>query len=85
MEPGSNPTYNYLDNLIDQLEAPFIILADLNALSTNAKGHIIERILEDHNISLVNDDSQTHYTSHTNTTSVIDLGLYSSRFSMECS
>ena len=85
LEPGSNPTYNNLVNLIDQLETPFIILGDLNAHgtlwhcnSTNAKGRIIERILDDHNISLLNDDSPTHYTSHTNTTSIIDLGLCSS-------
>ena len=40
--------------------------------------HCIEKILEVHNISLLNDDSSTHYTSPTNTTSVIDMGLYSS-------
>ena len=72
LEPGLNPTFNTLDNLVDQLEARFIILRDLNARSTmwhcnsiNAKGRIIEQILEDHNISLQNDE--THYTSHTNT------------------
>ena len=87
LEPGSNPTYNNLDNFIDQLEAPFIILGDLNSHSsmlhcnsTNAKGRIIEKLLEDHNISLLNDDSPTHYTSHTNTTSVIDWGLCYSIF-----
>ena len=81
LEPGSNHTYNNLDNLIYQLETPFIILGDLNAHSTmwhcnstNAKGRIIERILDDHNISLLNADSPTHYTSHTNTNSIIDLG-----------
>ena len=36
LEPGSNPTYNNLVNLIDQLETPFIILGDLNAHSTMA-------------------------------------------------
>ena len=62
-----------------------IILGDLNAQntmwhcnSTNAKGRIIEKILQDQNISQLNDYSPTHYTNHTNTTSVIDLGLCSS-------
>ena len=34
LEPGSNLTYNNLHNLIDQLEAPFIILGDLNVHCT---------------------------------------------------
>ena len=85
LEPTSNPTYNDLNHLINQLATPFIILGDLNAHNTlwhcnntNAKGRVVERILEDFNISLLNDDSPTHFTSFTNTTSIIDLGICSS-------
>ena len=74
-----------LDNLINQLDPPFVILGDLNAHSvvwdgtrTNEKGLLIERLLAERHISLLNYDKPTYFNVQNNSTSVIDLGLCSS-------
>ena len=74
-----------LQNLVDQLDHQFLILGDLNAhnplwfgTSTNQRGRVIERLLAENNVSVLNDDSPTYFNVVHNSTSVIDLGLFSS-------
>ena len=85
LDPGSDPSYEDLCGLIRQLDPPFVVVGDLNAHSmlwdstrTNSKGLLVERLLEDHDISLLNDDRPTYFSVQNNSTSVIDLGLCSS-------
>ena len=85
LDPGSDPSYEDLYVLISQLDPPFVVVGDLNAHSmlwnstrTNSKGLLVERLLEDHDISLLNDDQPTYFSVQNNSTSVIDLGICSS-------
>ena len=55
-----------LDNLLEQLPSPFILLGDMNArntnwgnLDTNSKGHRIEKLIKDHELCLWNDGNPT--------------------------
>jgi hypothetical protein len=72
-------------HLLGQLPAPFLILGDMNAKSivwgseaTDQRGRIFEELLLEHGISLLNDNSPTHYHIQTNTYSTIDLSICSS-------
>ena len=72
-----------LEQLLNQLPHPFILLGDMNAHSSlwgaqetvpDDRGRLFENILNDHPISLLNDHSPTHYhvqtglvTSHSTT------------------
>jgi len=74
-----------ISNLLSQLEPPFLLLGDMNAWSplwgsptTNNRGKIFEELLLECPISLLNDDSYTHYHIQTNTYSTIDLSFCSS-------
>ena len=77
-----------IKNLMNQLPQPFLILGDMNALSslwsndpnivTNSRGQIFQELLLEENISLLNDNNPTHYHIQTNTLSVIDLSICSS-------
>lgn len=74
-----------ITQLIDQLRPPYLILGDMNARSpvwgnidTNEKGKIFEHILLQYNVSLLNDNTPTHYHLQTGTSSVIDLSIASS-------
>ena len=85
LDPSSEVSFEDLDNLINQLDPPFVILEDLNAHSvvwngtiTNEKGLLIERLLAERHISLLNYDKPTYFNVQNNSTSVIDLGLCSS-------
>ena len=74
--------------LLDQLPRPFLLLGDMNARgplwdpgytsASNSRGALFEELLADRDISLLNNDSFTHYHIQTNTYSVIDLSLCSS-------
>ena len=90
LDPSSEILYSDLEDLVKQLDRPFIIIGDLNAhnplwnsTSTNNRGRIIERLLIENNVSILNDDRATYYNLHNNTTSVIDLGLCSSEILMD--
>ena len=77
-----------LITLINQLQPPFLLLGDFNAKSpiwggravnsADARGRIIEELLLDLPISIINDESPTHYHIQTNTYSTIDLSICSS-------
>ena len=85
--PHINVTKPEIENVINQLHAPFMMLGDMNARSpiwdnstdnTNEKGLIFEQILTEHPISLLNNYSPTHYHIQTDTYTVIDLSMLSS-------
>ena len=85
LDPRSQVTFSDLQDLVNQLNPPFLILGDLNAHNPlwhsnyiNQKGQIIERLINENHISILNDESPTYYNIHHNTTSIIGLGLCSS-------
>ena len=64
--PHQSLASSELDNIIQQLKSPFIICGDFNAhsplwggINIDSKGKIIEKLLEQSNICLWNDDSAT--------------------------
>ena len=74
-----------IDEIINQLPLPFLILGDFNSHSplwgcnyVNSKGKIIEQILEQDDISLFNINEPTHFSSAHNSWSSIDLIIGSS-------
>ena len=77
-------TQNELENLIDQLPEPFLLLGDMNARHhlwgepiDNDRGKIFENLLLSSNLSLLNSNAPTHYHIQTGTHSTIDLSLTS--------
>ena len=73
-----------LDELIEQLPSPFILLGDMNAhninwgnSSTNNKGEKIEKLLSDHDLCIWNDGSPTYIHPATGSFSAIDLSICS--------
>ena len=82
--PHTEVTKQEIQNLIDQLPVPFLILGDFNARSTqwgdstgNGKGRIMEDILLENDIILLNNNQPTHYHIQTNSYSNIDLSIAS--------
>lgn len=74
-----------LSLLVDQLTPPFLLLGDMNAHSplwgeqtSDERGRIFENLLLNHNISLLNNDSPTHFHVQTGSLSTIDLSVCSS-------
>ena len=76
-----------MENLLDQLPVPFILLGDMNATGPlwgtpttilNQRGTIIENIVNSHSISILNNFLPTHFHIQTNSYSTIDLSLCSS-------
>jgi len=74
-----------IENIISQLTAPFLILGDYNARSpmwgdntTNARGKIIETIINRNPVSILNNTEPTHFHTQTNSLSNIDLSICSS-------
>ena len=89
--PGAEGfTYNTLQNLINQLPTPFLLLGDFNAHNQlwggnvrDVYGSIVENILSANDVVLYNDGSMTYHNIHTNTYSAIDLSICSSNISMD--
>lgn len=88
--PSKNVQKIEILNITNQLEAPYIILGDMNAHSTtwrsqinNQKGKIIESILnENNNLVLLNQIGvTTHFNLSSRTESIIDLVLSSASLS----
>ena len=86
--PHTEITKRDLSQLINQLQPPFLILGDFNAKSpvwggdavprADARGRVIEELLLDHPISILNNNTPTHYHIQTNSYSIIDLSICSS-------
>lgn len=73
-----------LQNLINQLPPPFLVLGDFNAKhpawggdNTNQHGRIVEQILMTANTCILNTGANTHFHVQTGTSSAIDLSLCS--------
>ncbi|GFV94168.1 probable RNA-directed DNA polymerase from transposon X-element [Trichonephila clavipes] len=73
-----------LNNLLDQLPAPFIILGDFNGHSTlwgsaktNPRGRQIEQVLSDHCLCLLNHEEPTYFHEPTRSFHTIDLAICS--------
>ncbi|GFS64770.1 putative RNA-directed DNA polymerase from transposon X-element [Trichonephila clavipes] len=73
-----------LNNLVDQLPAPFIILGDFNGHSTlwgsaktNPRGRQIEQVLSDHCLCLLNHEEPTYFHESTRSFHTIDLAICS--------
>ena len=89
--PGADGYTNTdLQNLIDQLPPPFLLLGDFNAHNPlwggnvlDVYGTIVENILNTNDVILYNDGSMTYHHIHTNTYSAIDLSICSSNIAMD--
>ncbi|GFX09454.1 hypothetical protein TNCV_4698401 [Trichonephila clavipes] len=73
-----------LNNLVDQLPAPFIILGDFKGHSTlwgsaktNPRGRQIEQVLSDHCLCLLNHEEPTYFHEPTRSFHTIDLAICS--------
>ena len=82
LPPSSKPSRRDLENLLEQLPAPFLLVGDFNARSpmwgnpdTNRKGNMVEDFLLKNNVCLLNDCSHTHLDSSTGKTSSLDLSI----------
>ena len=89
--PGADGFTNHsLQDLINQLPTPFLLLGDFNAhnplwggTNRDMYGSIVENILNANDIVLYNDGSMTYHNIHTNTYSAIDLSICSSSIAMD--
>ena len=79
-----------LQTLVDQLPQPFMLMGDFNAKHTlwgesccDRWGSIIEELLDNNNITLMNDGSPTRHDVHYNTDSAIDLTICSSSLRLD--
>ncbi|GFU85642.1 RNA-directed DNA polymerase from mobile element jockey [Trichonephila clavipes] len=73
-----------LNNLVDQLPAPFIILGDFHGHSTlwgsaktNPRGRQIEQVLSDHCLCLLNHEEPTYFHEPTRYFHTLDLAICS--------
>ena len=80
--PSDNLRQQELDDLVQQLPKPFILLGDFNShnplwgsISTNDKGKKIEDFIANNNLSLFNDGSDTYLHPGSGTYSAIDLSI----------
>ena len=78
-------SYNDIHSLLNQLPTPFLLLGDFNAHNPlwggdiiDAKGRILEDIVDNHNITLLNNGAMTYHNIYTNSYSAIDLSICSS-------
>jgi exonuclease III/ribonuclease HI len=90
LPPDSVVSQRDIDDLLAQLSHPFLITGDFNAhnpmwggLSTNPKGTLVEDTIRLHNVVLLNDGSNTHFTAATGSFSAIDLSLCSPSLALE--
>ena len=77
-----------IENLLQQLQSPFLLLGDMNVRSPvwgvvgvygpNPRGRMLQDLLLNHPISILNNEQPTHYHIQTGTYSVIDLSICSS-------
>ena len=82
--PCFNVAQSDLDNLVNQLPAPFYLLERFDAhsdlwgcSSSNSLGNKVEHLLESSNICLLNDKSPTYFHPATRSFTSIDLSLCS--------
>lgn len=71
-----------LQNIIDQITPPYIILGDMNAHNiiwgseeTDSRGKIVENLLNDNNLILLNTGEKTRFNAYNGKLSAIDLAF----------
>ena len=79
-----------LQELIDQLPAPFILMGDFNAKHNlwggnlcDRWGNLVEELIDNNDLVIMNDGSPTRYDVYHNSTSAIDLTLCSSAIRLD--
>ena len=79
-----------MENLLDQLPRPFLLLGDFNAHSPvwgdsrqDCRGKLIESILQDNDLILLNSKSPTFVHSASNSTSAIDIAVASPTIALD--
>jgi hypothetical protein len=82
LPPNININQNSLNNLINQLPPPFILLGDLNghsplwgSPSTNSRGAQIEQLISDHDLCIFNSDEHTYFHQPSRTFHSLDLAI----------
>ena len=82
LPPNKEINEKELENLIEQLPKPFILLGDFNSHNilwgckqTNPKGNKIEHLINKNNLCLLNRKEQTYINPSNGSTSSIDLTL----------
>lgn len=82
ISPAHHLHYNELEDLIDQLPPPFLLLGDFNAHNPlwgsprrDSRGGVIERVLRSTGLCILNNSQPTYYSPTTNTFTSIDLSL----------
>ena len=85
LPPDLQTNVDEIQDLVDQLPAPFLLLGDFNAhnplwgsINIDGRGEIIEELVDNNAISLLNDGSSTYSNIHTDYKSAIDLSVCSS-------
>ena len=80
--PNKEPKELELNNLIEQLPRPFIIMGDFNSHNeiwgskkTDKKGKVIESLLNQHQLYMYNNKSNSYLHPTTGTYSAIDLSI----------
>ncbi|GFY75605.1 putative tick transposon [Trichonephila inaurata madagascariensis] len=84
LPPNAPLNFRELQELIDQLPSPFILLGDFNAhhllwgcQDVNSRGKVVEKLLTELDLTLLNDGSNTYFHSPTQSFSAIDLSICS--------
>ena len=80
--PPSHVTRYDMEALLNQLSAPFILGGDFNAHHvdwgsqiSDQRGYVLADFIQFNDVSLLNTNQMTHFTSHSGTLSAIDLIL----------
>lgn len=83
--------FSEIEDLVDQLPSPFIVMGDFNAHSllwgsqdVNSRGKTVERLLTELDLALLNDGSPTYFHSPTQSFTAIDLSICSIRSHLGC-
>ncbi|GFQ71437.1 RNase H domain-containing protein [Trichonephila clavata] len=84
LPPNAPLNFRELQELIDQLPSPFILLGDFNAhhllwgcQDVNSRGKVVEKLLTELDLTLLNNGSNTYFHSPTQSFSAIDLSICS--------
>ncbi|GFW75431.1 probable RNA-directed DNA polymerase from transposon X-element [Trichonephila clavipes] len=84
LPPNVPLNFRELQELIDQLPSPIILLGDFNAhhllwgcQDVNSRGKVVEKLLTELDLTLLNDGSNTYFHSPTQSFSAIDLSICS--------
>ena len=90
LPPNSPVNLQELEDLIDQLPSPYLLVGDLNArpplwgdCTANQNGRLIETLLTNSTCSILNAHKPTHFHAQTDTFSCIDLSLCSANIASD--